>query len=250
LQYQLRLASCNIAIVLMSLRIRLPVSAPFAKMRSRCRAVVARCVRRSFCSSSSTSSSSSASSDGGAGRPPLDLFQQQQRADYSGAAWGKFADEYDRSFGYKFRSYARAVLQGVGGRLGRDGASMSVSSPRALLDIGCGTGAVFDALVAMRRNRPGDDGGGGGKTPIPDAVAAADAEKVLRGIDEVVCVDFSEEMVEFCNRTKSSPSPSSLSGGRPLTARFQQGNAEKLFGGGNESTGRFDVVRTLALAQT
>ena len=66
-----------------------------------------------------------------------ELFRQQQENDYSGSAWGTFAEQYDRSFAHKFQRYANAVMDGLQQRSPETAAD---GERLTLLDIGCGTG--------------------------------------------------------------------------------------------------------------
>eukprot|EP01064_Diplonema_japonicum_P027898 TRINITY_DN4158_c0_g1_i1.p1 TRINITY_DN4158_c0_g1~~TRINITY_DN4158_c0_g1_i1.p1 ORF type:complete len:312 (+),score=74.18 TRINITY_DN4158_c0_g1_i1:63-998(+) len=69
-------------------------------------------------------------------RCPAQLFKNQQKADFTPEMWGGAATEYERAFGGKLESYARQVIED----------HMDRSNMGAVLDVGCGTGAVWDAL--------------------------------------------------------------------------------------------------------
>ena len=93
-------------------------------------------LRRSAAPLSSGASSSSNSSS------PADLFAAQQQADYTASQWGAACTEYDRAFGRKLEAYAADAL-----RLLQERRTASPAQGMGdVLDVGCGPGAVMDAL--------------------------------------------------------------------------------------------------------
>lgn len=130
-----------------------------------------------------------------------ELFRSQQSQDHSPEAWGAFAEQYDRSFSNKFRRYSAAVLGEIAARQQGDRGAAAPASLQ-LLDIGCGTGAMFDALVEAHA-----------RTSSKRLQESEDAQHLFgRSIDRYFGVDFSEEMVQFCrHRANHRPPPTTLS---------------------------------------
>ena len=164
------------------------------------------------------------STGGGAGEreEASALFLDQQAMDYQPSAWGWTAELYDRSFGTKFRLYAAAVLEDVnaqwdkhhsGGGGGGDTGGDS-TKPQSLLDIGCGTGATFDALLQMQ---------------IQQEQVALHRGAALNNVNSIrtfTGVDFSGEMVDVCRRKHeviSIPDSASL-----REVQWAKANAENL----------------------
>ena len=92
------------------------------------------------------------------------FFEEQQNADFKEKAWGDASEIYDRSFGNKFRAYAKTSLDYI-----------SKNTTR-IVDIGCGSGALFDVLK----------------------------ENKFRNVSSYVGVDFSQDMVDVCNSKRGS----------------------------------------------
>ena len=137
-----------------------------------------------------------------------ELFRSQQSQDHSPEAWGAFAEQYDRSFSNKFRRYSAAVL----GEIAVRQSDRETAGALQLLDVGCGTGAMFDAVAEAHAS-----------TQATQEAAQHAPHWFGRSIDRYVGVDFSEEMVQFC-RHRASHRPASST----LSASFQQVCVEPL----------------------
>ena len=94
-------------------------------------------------------------------------FALQQAEDFDPEKWGKAADEYDRAFGSKFRSYAREGLRKMHLNAGIDGGV-------GLLDVGCGPGPVLQCL--------------------------SESDGLSEHVKSLHAVDFSSEMVHVCRK--------------------------------------------------
>ncbi|KAJ9435986.1 hypothetical protein DIPPA_22008 [Diplonema papillatum] len=72
-----------------------------------------------------------------------ELFTGQQNAEFSADRWSEAAVPYERSLGKKMEAYTAASLH-----LMRE--AFDITHFGDLLDVGCGSGAVTDAVVAAR----------------------------------------------------------------------------------------------------
>ena len=106
------------------------------------------------------------------------FFEKQQREDYRMAGWGEASELYERSFGNKFRAYAKEALNFVKDR-------------SRIIDVGCGSGALFDVL------------------------------KQNENVESYLGVDFSEEMIDICNSKKNQSVDD-------INASFRVANGENL----------------------
>ena len=140
-----------------------------------------------------------------------ELFAQQQAKDHSDSAWGTYAAQYDHGFGVKFQRYASGVLD----ILSRAGA---LHSSQTLLDIGCGTGAVLDAISQQYAHS--------GECNLPS---------------QYIGIDFSQEMIDYCVSEKSKQ-VASRDNAEALHSRFARMDAMDLNGIDSDSV---DVVMSL-----
>eukprot|EP01061_Rhynchopus_euleeides_P046168 TRINITY_DN865_c0_g1_i6.p1 TRINITY_DN865_c0_g1~~TRINITY_DN865_c0_g1_i6.p1 ORF type:complete len:350 (+),score=144.92 TRINITY_DN865_c0_g1_i6:62-1051(+) len=71
------------------------------------------------------------------------LFPHQQRADYTADNWGKNSEAYDRTIGTKLTQYALDIVPMLDAEYG-------VAVGGDVLDIGCGAGALMEAVAQHR----------------------------------------------------------------------------------------------------
>jgi ubiquinone/menaquinone biosynthesis C-methylase UbiE len=134
------------------------------------------------------------------------FFELQQAADYRASNWGRAASNYDRAFSGKFEAYATEALDRL--------QCASKGSISTLLDVGCGTGAVANALAE---------------------------HNLENSVGKLACIDFSPDMVRVANQKLATREPSGFSS----KVKIEVGDGQDLEYGDNEfdaAIGMFSVM--------
>jgi len=107
------------------------------------------------------------------------FFERQQQQDHISEKWNS-ANAYDRTFGEKFKAFADAAF------------SFCPVPPRVVLDVGCGSGAMFDVLSKQQGTLDSKD------------------------VDQYVGIDFATNMIQKCLEKRDL-----LEARRSCSAQFQ-----------------------------